>query len=325
MYGQRQWWNRRAAGRPAGLPGRLFMTGVASFAVASLLCGLAPDPRRGSSAPGCCRASPAPRWWPQVLALITADLPGARAQPRAPGLVRRSPWGWPSSSGQIPRRACCCRRTCSAWAGARSSWSNVPVGRGHADRPPRSWFPQRAPGHRRPRLDPARRGRRPSGVRGPGGWVPLTLGHEEGGAGPAWTWIFPRGLPSRVRAHAGLGAAGSPRRGRWKPLLDLAAVPRTGPSRAGTGVNFALVFFFRQPSCFVLTLLLQAGLGQAARCARGPGGRGPLAPRLHHDVESLGPRMAARFGPWSITIGAGLDVLGTIGPGPSPASVTAAT
>jgi hypothetical protein len=30
-------------------------------------------------------------------------------------------------------------------------------------------------------------------------------------------------------------------------------------------------------------------------------------------MSILGPRLAARFGPWSITIGAGLDVLGTIG------------
>jgi hypothetical protein len=39
---------------------------------------------------------------------------------------------------------------------------------------------------------------------------------------------------------------------------------------------------------------------------------GPLA--LTFTLMSiLGPRMAARSGPWSITIGAGLDVLGTIG------------
>jgi len=61
---------------------------------------------------------------------------------------------------------------------------------------------------------------------------------------------------------------------------------------------------------FVLTLLLQAGLGQSP--LRAGLEAGPLA--LTFTVTSiLGPRLAARFGPWSITIGAVLDVLGTIG------------
>jgi MFS family permease len=61
---------------------------------------------------------------------------------------------------------------------------------------------------------------------------------------------------------------------------------------------------------FVLTLLLQAGLGQSP--LRAGLEAGPLA--LAFTVTSiLGPRMAARFGTWSITIGAVLDVLGTIG------------
>jgi hypothetical protein len=69
------------------------------------------------------------------------------------------------------------------------------------------------------------------------------------------------------------------------------------------------VFFFGS-FMFVLTLLLQAGLGQSP--LRAGLEAGPLA--LTFTLMSiLGPRMAARFGPWSITIGAGLDVLGTIG------------
>src|SRR5262245_1053007 len=39
---------------------------------------------------------------------------------------------------------------------------------------------------------------------------------------------------------------------------------------------------------------------------------GPLA-LTFSTMSILGPRLAARFGPWSITIGAGLDVVGTIG------------
>ena len=61
---------------------------------------------------------------------------------------------------------------------------------------------------------------------------------------------------------------------------------------------------------FVLTLLLQAGLGQSP--LRAGLEAGPLA-LTFTTMSILGPRMAARLGPWSITIGAGLDVLGTIG------------
>src|ERR1700731_2625335 len=90
----------------------------------------------------------------------------------------------------------------------------------------------------------------------------------------------------------------------WRPAC------RCSRSRwAGTALNFALVFFFGS-FMFVLTLLLQAGLGQSP--LRAGLEAGPLA--LTFTATSiLGPRMAARFGPWSITIGAVLDVLGTIG------------
>jgi hypothetical protein len=61
---------------------------------------------------------------------------------------------------------------------------------------------------------------------------------------------------------------------------------------------------------FVLTLLLQAGLGQSP--LRAGLEVGPLA-LAFTTMSILGPRLAARLGPWSITLGAGLDVLGTIG------------
>ncbi len=61
---------------------------------------------------------------------------------------------------------------------------------------------------------------------------------------------------------------------------------------------------------FVLTLLLQAGLGQSP--LRAGLEVGPLA-LTFTTMSVLGPRMAARVGPRAITIGAGLDVLGTIG------------
>jgi MFS family permease len=92
-----------------------------------------------------------------------------------------------------------------------------------------------------------------------------------------------------------------------EPLLDL---PLFGDRAfaAGTAVNFALVFFFGS-FMFVLTLLLQAGLGQSP--LRAGLQAGPLA-LAFTTMSVLGPRLAARLGPWSITLGAGLDVLGTI-------------
>ena len=74
-------------------------------------------------------------------------------------------------------------------------------------------------------------------------------------------------------------------------------------------MNFGLVFFFAS-FMFVLTLLLQAGLGQSP---------------LHAGIEALplaaafttmsilSPRFSARLGPRSITLGATITTLGTIG------------
>ena len=86
-----------------------------------------------------------------------------------------------------------------------------------------------------------------------------------------------------------------------EPLLDLALF-RDRAFSAGLGVNFALLFFFGS-FMFVLTLLLQAGLGQSPLHA----GLETVPLALTFTVMSiLGPRLSARFGPRSITIGAGL-------------------
>jgi hypothetical protein len=70
----------------------------------------------------------------------------------------------------------------------------------------------------------------------------------------------------------------------------------------------ALVFFFGS-FMFVLTLLLQAGLGQPPPHAGLEAG--PLAFTFTM-MSILGPRLSARFGARSITFGAGLAALGTI-------------
>jgi MFS family permease len=134
--------------------------------------------------------------------------------------------------------------------------------------------------------------------------VPLTLGHDEGW--PAWTWVCLAACLPVLALTLGWERRLARRGG--EPLLDLPLF-RDRAFAAGTALNFALVFFFGS-FMFVLTLLLQAGLGQSP--LRAGLEAGPLA--LTFTVTSiLGPRMAARFGTWSITIGAVLDVLGTIG------------
>ncbi|HEY1003105.1 MAG TPA: MFS transporter, partial [Streptosporangiaceae bacterium] len=159
----------------------------------------------------------------------------------------------------------------------------------------------RARGHRRPRLDPI-------GAVGVSAsvalaLVPLTLGHDEGW--PAWTWVS---LAACVPVFA-LTLAWERRLTRrgGEPLLDLPLF-RDRAFAAGTAVNFALVFFFGS-FMFVLTLLLQTGLGQSP--LRAGLQAGPLA-LAFTTMSILGPRLAARLGPWSITLGAALDVLGTI-------------
>ena len=73
-----------------------------------------------------------------------------------------------------------------------------------------------------------------------------------------------------------------------EPLLDLPLF-RDRAFAAGTAVNFALVFFFGS-FMFVLTLLLQAGLGQSP--LRAGLEAGPLA-LAFTTMSILGPRLAA--------------------------------
>ena len=233
---------------------------------------------------------------PQVLALITATFP-------APERSRALAWfgvtmGLAFVSGQILGGLLLQANVLGL--GWRAIFLvNVPVGA--ATLIAAAIVVPHARGHRRPRLDPL-------GAAGVSGsvalaLVPLTLGHDEGW--PAWTWIC---LAACLPVLA-LTLAWEHRLTRrdGEPLLDLPLFRDRGFS-AGAGVNFALLFFFGS-FMFVLTLLLQA-LGQSP--LRAGLQAGPLA-LTFTTMSILGPRMAARFGPWSITIGAGLDVLGTIG------------
>ena len=274
---------------------RMFMIGVATFAVASLLCGLAQSPAELVGA-RLLQGLTGAAMVPQVLALITATFP-------APERSRALAWfgvtmGLAFVSGQILGGLLL--QADVFGLGWRAIFLvNVPVGA--AALIAAALVVPQARGHRRPRLDPL-------GAVGVSAsvalaLVPLTLGHDEGW--PAWTWVC---LAACVPVFAVTLAweRRLTRRG-GEPLLDLPLF-RDRAFSAGTAVNFALVFFFGS-FMFVLTLLLQAGLGQSP--LRAGLEAGPLA-LAFTTMSILGPRLAARLGPWSITLGAGLDVLGTI-------------
>jgi EmrB/QacA subfamily drug resistance transporter len=274
---------------------RMFLIGVVTFAAASLLCGIAPSSgalvafRLVQGLTGAVMV-------PQVVALITASFP-ARERSRALGWYGAT-MGFGFVSGQILGGGLIQANILGL--GWRAIFLvNVPIGvlavivAGIV-------VPQ-ARGQRRPRLDPL-------GAVGVSGslalaLVPLTLGRDEGW--PVWTWVsLAAALPALAATL--VWERRLTRRG-GEPLLDLALF-RDRAFSAGLLLNFVSIFFFGS-FMFVLTLLLQSGLG--------------LSP-LHAGIVNLplaltfiamtllGPKVAARLGPRSITVGAGFAVLGAV-------------
>jgi EmrB/QacA subfamily drug resistance transporter len=274
---------------------RMFMLGVVSFAAASLLCGLAQSSGELVAA-RLLQGLTGAIMVPQVLALITATFP---VHERSRALA----WfgvtmGVGFVSGQILGGGLIQANILGL--GWRSIFLvNVPVGVlalvAAAIVVPHAWA------QRRPRLDPL-------GAVGVSlsialALVPLTLGRDEGW--PPWTWA------SLAAALPVLGLTlwwerRLARRG-GEPLIDLPLF-RDRTFSAGLVVNFGLVFFFGS-FMFVLTLLLQAGLGQSPLHA------GievlPLAAAFTA-MSILSPRFSARLGARSITLGASITTLGTI-------------
>jgi EmrB/QacA subfamily drug resistance transporter len=274
---------------------RLFLIGVVSFALASLACGLAPSSsvlvvfRLVQGLTGAVMV-------PQVVALITAVFP-VRERSRALAFYGAT-MGFGFVSGQILGGGLIQANIFGL--GWRAIFLvNVPIGVlaviaaiivvPHAQ------------GRHRPRLDPL-------GAVGVSGalalaLVPLTLGRDEGW--PVWTWVsLAAALPvlaATIAWERRLTRAGG------EPLLDLALF-RDRAFSAGLLLNFVAIFFFGS-FMFVLTLLLQSGLG--------------LSP-LHAGIVNLplalafiamtllGPKVAARLGPRSITVGASFAMVGTI-------------
>jgi EmrB/QacA subfamily drug resistance transporter len=275
---------------------RMFMTGVITFAAASLLCGFA---RSSGELVGfrLLQGLTGAVMVPQVLALITAAFP-VRERTRALAWFGVT-MGLGFVSGQILGGGLIQANIFGL------SWRaiflvNVPVGIlaliAASVVVPHAWA------ERRPRLDLI-------GAAGVSGslalaLVPLTLGRDEGW--PAWTWAaLAASLP--VLALTVAFERRLARRG-GDPLLDLPLF-RERAFSAGLAVNFGLVFFFAS-FMFVLTLLLQAGLGQSP---------------LHAGIEALpmaatfttmsilSPRLAGWLGPRSVTTGAAIAAVGAAG------------
>ena len=274
---------------------RLFLIGVVTFALASLACGVAPSAgvlvvfRLVQGLTGAVMV-------PQVVALITATFP-ARERSKALGFYGAT-LGLGFVSGQILGGGLIQANIFGL--GWRAIFLvNVPVG--VIALIVAAVTVPKARGLRKPRLDPL-------GAIGVSGGlalalVPLTLGRDEGW--PVWTWVsLALALPvlaATVAWERRLTRAGG------DPLLNLALF-RDRAFSAGLLLNFAALFFFGS-FMFVLTLLLQSGLG--------------LSP-LHAGIVNLplaltfiamtllGPRVAARLGPRSITLGAVAAIAGAL-------------
>jgi EmrB/QacA subfamily drug resistance transporter len=274
---------------------RLFLIGVVTFALASLACGVAPTAgvlvvfRLVQGLTGAVMV-------PQVVALITATFP-ARERSKALGYYGAT-MGLGFVSGQILGGGLIQANIFGL--GWRAIFLvNVPVG--IIALIVAVIVVPKARGLRKPRLDPL-------GAIGVSGGlalalVPLTLGRDEGW--PVWTWVsLALALPvlaATVAWERRLTRAGG------DPLLNLALF-RDRAFSAGLLLNFAALFFFGS-FMFVLTLLLQSGLG--------------LSP-LHAGIVNLplaltfiamtllGPRVAARLGPRSITLGAVAAIAGAL-------------
>jgi len=274
---------------------RLFFIGVLSFVAASLLCGVSRSPAELVAA-RLVQGLTGAVMVPQVLALITAAFP-PRERSRALSWYGAT-MGLGFVSGQILGGGLIQSNVLGL--GWRAIFLvNVPVG--IAAVAIAAFVVPHARGQRRPRLDPL-------GAVGISAslalaLVPLTLGRDEGW--PAWTWAS---MAAALPALA-LTLAWERRltRGGGEPLLDLSLF-RDRAFSAGLVLNFAVIFFFGS-FMFVLTLLLQSGLGQSP---------------LHAGLDNLplaltfmaccllGPLVNARLGARSITLGTSISGVGAV-------------
>jgi EmrB/QacA subfamily drug resistance transporter len=274
---------------------RLFFIGVLSFVAASLLCGVSQSPAELVAA-RLVQGLTGAVMVPQVLALITAAFP-PRERSRALSWYGAT-MGLGFVSGQILGGGLI--QSNILGLGWRAIFLvNVPVGILAVVIATFVVPPARAP--RRPRLDPL-------GAVGISAslamaLVPLTLGRDAGW--PAWTWAS---MAAALPALA-LTLAWERRltRGGGEPLLDLSLF-RDRAFSAGLVLNFVVIFFFGS-FMFVLTLLLQSGLGQSP--LRAGLDNLPLA-LTFMAFCLLGPLVNARLGARSITLGTSISGVGAV-------------
>lgn len=274
---------------------RLFLTGMAAFTVASLLCGLARSPGELVAA-RLLQGLTGAAMVPQVLALITATFPaGERA--------RAMSWfgvttGVGSIAGQVLGGLLLEANVLGL--GWRVIFLvNVPVGMVALAFALRLLPHHRA--SRRPRLDPL-------GALGISAGlalllVPLILGREEGW--PTWTWLS-MAVSVPLLAATLAWELRLTRRG-GEPLLDLSLF-RNRAFAAGLPVSVAFMSFFAS-FMFVLTLLLQGGLGLSPLEA----GLTFMPMGVLFSVTSLlGRSLAARYGLRVMTVGGSITALGIL-------------
>jgi EmrB/QacA subfamily drug resistance transporter len=274
---------------------RMFVAGMASFSVASLLCGLAQSPSELIAA-RLLQGLTAALMVPQVLGLITATFP-AHERPRAMSWFGVTV-GIGGVAGQILGGLLLDADLFGL--GWRAIFLiNVPVGVVAL-----AFALRLLPHHRserRPHLDLL-------GAAGISGalalvLVPLILGREEGW--PVWIWVSmalaPPVLIATLRWELSFARRGG------EPLLDLTLF-RNRSFAAGLPVNAAFMAFVGSFT-FVLTLLLQGGLGLSPLDA----GLTFMPLGVFFMVASiLGRSLVARYGLRVMTVGALISAVGLV-------------
>ncbi len=270
---------------------RLFLLGMTGFTLASLLCGLAQSPGELVA----CRLLQglgAAAMVPQVMALITVTFPAAE-RPRAISWFGVT-LGLGSIAGQVLGGVLL--NADLFGLGWRVIFlANGPVGV-LAVIAGRRLLPRHETAGR-PRLDlPGAAGLSAAVALA---LVPLALGREAGW--PLWTYLaFALSIPV-------LATTLWWERRTAQPLLDLGLF-RSRAFSAGLAMNIAMIFTFSS-FMFILTLLLQAGLGLGtleAGLVFVPGGVTTMITSL------TGRRLVARYGRSALVAGMLLSVLGPL-------------
>jgi EmrB/QacA subfamily drug resistance transporter len=274
----------------------MFVLGMASFTVASALCGLAGTSGQLVGA-RLLQGLTAAAMVPQVLALITAGFP-VPERPRALswfGVVL----GLGGIAGQVIGGLLMDADVLGL--GWRAIFLvNVPIGVIAAGLALR-WLPG-GRAERRPRLDPL-------GVIGISGslalaLVPLALGRSAGW--PAWTWISLAGSVPAIAATLAWERRLTRRGGQ--PLLDLSLFGSRSFT-VGLAINVAFMASFSS-LMLALTLLLQNGL--ALSPLRAGLTFGPMAV-VAMIISIAGRTLVARYGMRVLVAGSAISGLGTLG------------